>query len=94
MHGFNANGDQSSGVLLFAPLLRQTYKLCFVCGRGLGDGLEVLHGDPLHVFHGGARVQHHVLHEDADGPQHEGHKQVHVDVVAGAVQAPAGRTWR
>ena len=33
-------------------------------------------------------VQHAVFDEDRDGPQDEGHKQVHVDEVPGAVQLP------
>lgn len=35
-------------------------------------------------------IQNPVFDEDGDGPQHEGHKQVHVDEVSGAVQLP---TW-
>lgn len=34
-------------------------------------------------------VEHAVLDEDGDGPQDEGHKQVHVDEVPGAVELPA-----
>ena len=34
-------------------------------------------------------VQNAVLDEDGDGPQDEGHKQVHVNEVPGAVQLPA-----
>ena len=34
-------------------------------------------------------VQHSILDEDRDGSQDEGHKQVHVNEVAGAVQLPA-----
>lgn len=35
------------------------------------------------------RVQHTVLDEDGDSSQDEGHKQVHVNEVSGAVQLPA-----
>lgn len=35
------------------------------------------------------RVQHTVLDEDGDGSQDEGHKQVHVNEISGAVQLPA-----
>lgn len=31
------------------------------------------------------RVEDPVFDEDGDGPQHEGHEQVHVDEIAGAV---------
>lgn len=34
-------------------------------------------------------VQHAVLDEDRDGAQDEGHKQVHMDEVPGAVELPA-----
>lgn len=34
------------------------------------------------------RVQHAVLDEDRNGSQDEGHKQVHVDEVPGAVELP------
>lgn len=37
-------------------------------------------------------VDDFVLHKDADCSQHEGHKQVHVNVVSGAVKTPAGKT--
>lgn len=37
------------------------------------------------------RVEHHVLHEDAHRPADEGGEEVHVDVVARAVQAPTER---
>lgn len=33
-------------------------------------------------------VQHAILDEDGDGSQDEGHKQVHVDEVPGAVELP------
>lgn len=33
-------------------------------------------------------VQHAILDEDRDGSQDEGHKQVHVDEVPGAVELP------
>ena len=44
-------------------------------------------------------VQNAVLDEDGDGPQDEGHKQVHVDEVPGAVELPeawkgGGVVWR
>lgn len=35
-------------------------------------------------------VQDPVFDEDGDSPQHEGHKQVHVDEVTSTVQLP---TW-
>ena len=34
-------------------------------------------------------VQNSIFDEDGDGPQDEGHKQVHVNEVPGAVQLPA-----
>lgn len=34
----------------------------------------------------GHRVEHGVLHKDADGSAYEGSEEVHVDVVAGAVE--------
>lgn len=34
-------------------------------------------------------MHHPVLDKDADGSKHEGDKQVHVDVVPGAVKTPA-----
>ena len=37
-------------------------------------------------------IQNPVLDEDGDGPQDEGHKQVHVNEVPGAVQLPAHRS--
>ncbi|TNN51504.1 Vasoactive intestinal polypeptide receptor 1 [Liparis tanakae] len=39
-------------------------------------------------------VQHTVLDEDGDGSQDEGHKQVHVDEVPGAVELPAEERGR
>lgn len=36
-------------------------------------------------------VQHAILDEDGDGSQDEGHKQVHVDEVPGAVELPGER---
>ncbi len=62
-----------------------TYKLGFVGRRGFCDGFEILHSDALHFLQSGTRVQHHVFHKYTNGPQHERYKQVHVDVVSGAV---------
>lgn len=39
-------------------------------------------------------VQHTVLDEDGDGPQDEGHKQVHVNEVPGAVELPGEKRER
>lgn len=39
-------------------------------------------------------VQHAVLDEDRDGSQDEGHKQVHVNEVSGAVELPAAERER
>jgi len=36
-------------------------------------------------------VQNPVLNKHRDGSQHEGHKQVHVDEVPGAVKLPVDR---
>lgn len=59
--------------------------------RGLGDGAQLFLGEALGLIEGGARVEHRVLDEDAHGAKHKGQEQVHVDVVACAVQPPAGR---
>lgn len=37
-------------------------------------------------------MDHSVLHKNTDGPQHEGDKQMHVDVVAGAVETSANKS--
>lgn len=39
-------------------------------------------------------IQHTVLDEDRDGSQDEGHKQVHVNEVPGAVELPGERSER
>lgn len=36
-------------------------------------------------------VMDDLLGDDGRGSQHEGHKQIHVDVVAGAVQLPGNQ---
>lgn len=35
-------------------------------------------------------IENPVFDENRDGPQHEGHEQVHVDEIPGAVQFPVG----
>lgn len=57
----------------------------------LGDGAQLFLREALGLIEGGARVEHRVLDEDAHGAKHEGQEQVHVDVVACAMQPPAGR---
>ena len=37
-------------------------------------------------------VKHSVFDEHRDSPQDEGHKQVHVDEIPGAVKLPVGNT--
>jgi hypothetical protein len=56
----------------------------------LRDDVQLLLGEALGLIEREARVEHRVLHEDARGAQHEGQEHVHVDVVACAVQPPAG----
>lgn len=59
--------------------------------RCLGDGAQLLLREALSLIKRGAGVEHRVLDEDAHGAKHEGQEQVHVDVVACAVQPPAER---
>ena len=65
--------------------------------------IEPVNGRAVHWYEGAAAtdrldeavvavllsVQHSVLDEDGDGSQDEGHKQIHVDEVPGAVELPA-----
>lgn len=37
-------------------------------------------------------VQHAIFDEDGDGSQDEGHKQIHVNEVSGAVELPGEKT--
>lgn len=60
-------------------------------GRCLGDGAQLFLREALSLVEGGARVENRVLDEDAHGAKHEGQEQMHVDVIACAVQPPAGR---
>ena len=57
--------------------------------RGTHFRLEVVLPHLLRLAGQRARVEHHVLHEDAHRPADEGGEEVDVDVVACAVQAPA-----
>lgn len=57
----------------------------------LGDGAQLFLGEALSLVERGARVEHRVLDEDAHRAKHEGQEQMHMDVVACAVQPPAGR---
>lgn len=61
-----------------APLARRGAHFC----------LEVVLPQLLRLA---GRVEHHVLHEDAHRSADEGGEEVHVDVVARAVQAPTER---
>lgn len=70
-----------------SALGRRTYELCFVGQRRLGDGFKVFHRDSLHVVQGRSGVEHNIFHENTERSQHVGHKEVHVDVVPGAVQS-------
>lgn len=54
-------------------------------GRGAG-ATHSLHKTVVAVL---LSVEHAVLDEDGDGSQDEGHKQVHVNEVPGAVELPA-----
>lgn len=56
--------------------------------RGTHFCLEVVLPHLLRLAGQCARVEHHVLHEDAHRPADEGGEEVDVDVVACAVQAP------
>lgn len=60
-------------------------------GRCLGDGAQLFLREALSLVEGGARVENRVLDEDAHGAKHEGQEQMHVDVIACAMQPPAGR---
>lgn len=69
----------------------RTHKLCFAGWWSFCNRLEILHRDPFHVLQGRTGVEHHVFYKNTDGSQHVGHKQMHVDVVPGAVQSPERR---
>ena len=62
--------------------------------RCLGDGAQLFLREALSLIKRGAGVEHRVLDEDAHGAKHEGQEQVHVDVVACAVQPPAERATK
>lgn len=59
--------------------------------RHLRDDVQLFLCEALGLIQREARVEHCVLHEDARGAQHKRQEHVHVDVVARAVQPPAGR---
>lgn len=67
----------------------RTYILRLVQRRH-ADCFDVVQQGGVKVLQAGAGVDHPVLDKDADGSKHEGDKQVHVDVVPGAVKTPAG----
>jgi hypothetical protein len=58
--------------------------------RHLRDDMQLFLREALGLIQREARVEHSVLHEDARGAQHKRQEHVHVDVVARAVQPPAG----
>lgn len=78
--------------LLVGTLLRGCLLFHRVCGlkaqqEGRGAGAtHSLHKTVVAVL---LSVEHAVLDEDGDGSQDEGHKQVHVNEVPGAVELPA-----
>lgn len=71
----------------------RTYVLRLVQRRH-ANRFDVVQQGGVKVLQAGAGVDHAVLDKDADGPKHEGGKQVHVDVVPGAVETPAGNQRR
>lgn len=59
-----------------------------VIQRCHGHSLEVIHEHGIKLMQAGAGVHHPVLDKDADSSEHEGDKQVDVDVVPGTVETP------
>lgn len=53
------------------------------------DCFNVVQQGSVKVLQAGTGVDHSVLDKDADRSKHKGDKQVHVDVVPGAVKTPA-----
>lgn len=56
------------------------------------NSFQVVHQSKVKVLQTGTGINNFILYEDADRPQHERNKQVHVDVVSGAVKTPANNT--
>lgn len=67
-----------------------TYILSLV-QRANGNHIDVVHEHGIILLHAAVGIHHQVLHKNADGTQHEGHKQVHMNIVSGAVKTPAKR---
>lgn len=81
----------------FVPLLMGTLlqslllfrRVCELKAQKEGRGAVATHSLHKTVVAVLLSVEHAVLDEDGDGSQDEGHKQVHVDEVPGAVELPA-----
>ena len=71
--------------------LVKTYVLRLVQRRD-ANCLQIVQKGGVKVLQPSAGVDDFVLHEDADGSEHEGHEQVHVDVVPGAAKTPGKNT--
>lgn len=70
---------------------QKTYILSLV-QRANGNHTDVIHEHGIILLHAAVGIHHQVLHKNADSTQHEGHKQVHMNVVSGAVKTPVRRT--
>lgn len=69
---------------------KRTYILSLV-QRTNGNRIDVVHEHRVVLLHATIGIHHQVLHKNADSTQHEGHKQVHVNIVSGAVKTPVKR---
>lgn len=75
------------GTLLRSLLLFR--RVCEFKAQKEGRGAVATHSLHKTVVAVLLSVEHAVLDEDGDGSQDEGHKQVHVNEVPGAVELPA-----